>query len=576
MTGGANFLQALGWAVLNSLWQLALLWIVYQLITGIFKKTGSSSKSTLATILLFGGFIWFAYTFFSVFGKSTASEIIADSSIVNGAMNPELNDWLQKTLPIASIFYLLLLVFPTAQFVRNYRYVRVIRQYGLSKIDPRWRIFVKNIAAHMGIRSNVRIWISELVKSPVTVGFLKPIILVPVAAVNHLTPQQLEAVLLHELAHIRRYDYILNLIIHFIHTILYFNPFAKAFVKIVEKEREKSCDEMVLQFQYDSHDYASALLLLEKAGQASPVFSMPAGGKKADLLSRVELILGVQKKKVVSFNNLAGFFAGLLCVIALNALLIINKPANAHKALGFASLKNAGELFRQSPEDLEDPTTSEITSTVEAEQPSTVINHIDLDGSDESPIKVSSEEGSAISHSGFMGSAVEQPAFISVAFTDLAFPLLNEEEKLQVRSAVDASKKVIASTQWKQVEKDIADVFTQNEKDVLKKLYKKELEKVNWKEIENKLAMAYNSIEWEKVNLQLNQAITEIRFDSLQRVYADAIMKIDDVKKELEVADLEGIPDSEYDIPLLEKKKSELTRELNLMKARKVKKIVRL
>jgi beta-lactamase regulating signal transducer with metallopeptidase domain len=576
MTGGANFLQALGWAVLNSLWQLALLWIDYQLITGIFKKTGASSKSTLATLLLTGGFIWFVYTFFAVFGKSTSSEIIADSPIVNATMNPELNDWLQKTLPIASILYLLLLVFPTMQFIRNYRYVRVIRQYGLSKIDPQWRIFVKKIAGYMGIRSNVRIWISELVKSPVTVGFLKPIILVPVAAVNHLTPQQLEAVLLHELAHIRRYDYVLNLLIHFIHTILYFNPFAKAFVKIVEKEREKSCDEMVLQFQYDSHEYASALLLLEKAGQASPAFSMPAGGKKADLLSRVELILGVEKKKVVSFNNLAGFFAGLLCVIALNALLIINKPASANKAPGFASLKNAGELFRHSSEIGEDPTTSEITATAETEQPSAVINHLDLDGSDESPRSTASEEGSAISHSGFIASAVEQPAFIPVAFTDLAFPLLNEEEKLQVRSAIDASKKLIASTQWKQVEKDIADVFTQKEKDELKKLYRKELEKVNWKEIENKLAMAYGSIEWEKVNLQLNQAVTEIRFDSLQRVYADAIMKIDDVKKELEVANLEGIPDSEYDIPLLEEKKSELTRQLNLMKARKVKKIVRL
>ena len=165
MTGGANFLQALGWAVLNSLWQLALLWIVYQLITGIFKKTGASSKSTLATLLLTGGFIWFVYTFFAVFGKSTSSEIIADSPIVNATMNPELNDWLQKTLPIASILYLLLLVFPTMQFIRNYRYVRVIRQYGLSKIDPQWRIFVKKIAGYMGIRSNVRIWISELVKS---------------------------------------------------------------------------------------------------------------------------------------------------------------------------------------------------------------------------------------------------------------------------------------------------------------------------------------------------------------------------------------------------------------------------
>ena len=106
-------------------------------------------------------------------------------------------------------------------------------------------MFVKNLAAQMGIKKPVHVWISELVCSPVTIGYLKPIILVPLAAINHLTTQQLEAVLLHELSHIKRYDYLINLIINFIQTILYFNPLVKAFVKIIEREREKSCDEMV-------------------------------------------------------------------------------------------------------------------------------------------------------------------------------------------------------------------------------------------------------------------------------------------------------------------------------------------
>jgi beta-lactamase regulating signal transducer with metallopeptidase domain len=572
MTGGANFLQALGWAVLNSLWQLALLWILYQLITGIFKKAGSSSKSTFATLLLFSGFAWFVFTFFTVFGKSSATDIIAGSAIVNGESNPELNAWLQKTLPIASIAYLLLLALPTAQFIRNYRYVRVIRKYGLTRIDANWRIFVKNIAAHMGIAREVKIWISELVSSPVTIGFLKPVILVPVAAINHLTPQQLEAVLLHELSHIRRYDYILNLFIHLVHTILYFNPFAKAFVKIVEKEREKSCDEMVLQFQYDSHDYASALLTLEKAGNASPVFTMAAGGRKNDLLTRVELILGVQKKKVFSFNKLAGFMAGLLCVIGLNAVLIISKPANANRASAFASLKNAADIFRQAEEPGQPvPVPGQVSET-----PATVINHTDLDRSDEEPVATRPVPASAVSPAGFMTYAFEQPAFMPAAFIDVEIPLLTEEQKQQVKTALDASRKVIASSQWKVVEKNIADVFTQKEKEELKTIYNKQLEKINWKEWENKLAYAYNSVEWEKVNLQLNQAVTEIRLDSIQQVYTEAIDKICDVQVELKENDLEGIPDSKYDLNLLEEKKAELRRELNRVKAVRVKKTVSL
>ena len=65
--GQSNFLQALGWAVLNSLWQMAILWVLYQLITGIARKTNSSNKSILAAGLLIAGFSWFVFTFFSIY-----------------------------------------------------------------------------------------------------------------------------------------------------------------------------------------------------------------------------------------------------------------------------------------------------------------------------------------------------------------------------------------------------------------------------------------------------------------------------------------------------------------------------
>ena len=334
MTGQANFLQSLGWAVLNSLWQLALLWVIYQVITGIFRNAKSSLKSSLASSLLIGGFAWFIYTFFSVYINSSAKTVIS-SAFVNEESNEQLNVWLQQTLPIASVFYLILLVLPLLHFIRNYRYVKVVRKYGLTKMQVEWRMFVSKVAAQMDIKKKVQIWVSEFVSSPVTIGFLKPVILVPLAAINHLTPQQLEAVLLHELSHIKRFDYLINLIINFIQTILYFNPFAKAFVKIVEREREKSCDEMVLQFQYDSHEYATALLTLEKANADNKPLAVGVAGRKNDLLNRVELIMGIQRKSVFSFNKLAGLMAGLLCIIALNALLLFSKSGNGNRVMSF-------------------------------------------------------------------------------------------------------------------------------------------------------------------------------------------------------------------------------------------------
>ena len=127
--GQANFLQALGWAVLNSLWQMALLWVIYQLATGIFKIKRSSSKSSLASILLIAGFAWFIYTFVSIFTGHTTDDAIISSGIVNAAGNENLNNWLHKILPAASVIYLVLLILPLLHFFRNYRYVQIIRKY---------------------------------------------------------------------------------------------------------------------------------------------------------------------------------------------------------------------------------------------------------------------------------------------------------------------------------------------------------------------------------------------------------------------------------------------------------------
>ncbi len=242
--GQANFLQSLGWAVLNSIWQMALLWVIYQFISGIFRSAKSSFRSSLASLLLITGFAFFLYTFFSFYGNKSSDQVVFSPSILDPGENQQLTNWLQKSLPVASVLYLVLLIIPLAHFIRNYRYVQVIRQFGLTKMDVQWRIFIKNVSSRMGINKPVHIWISEFVSSPVTIGFLKPVILVPLAAINHLSTPQMEAVLLHELSHIRRYDYLINLIINFIQTVLYFNPFVKAFVKIVEREREKSCDEI--------------------------------------------------------------------------------------------------------------------------------------------------------------------------------------------------------------------------------------------------------------------------------------------------------------------------------------------
>ena len=170
MTSQANFLQSLGWAVLNSLWQLALLWVIYQVITGVFRNARSSFKTLLASSLLISGFGWFIYTFIAAY-TNQAVDTVMSAAIVNTEGNQLVNEWLQQTLPLASVLYLVLLILPLLHFIRNYRYVQVIRRFGLTKINVDWRMFVSKVAAQMDIKNKVQIWVSEFVSSPVTIGF---------------------------------------------------------------------------------------------------------------------------------------------------------------------------------------------------------------------------------------------------------------------------------------------------------------------------------------------------------------------------------------------------------------------
>ena len=258
----SGFLHALGWAVLNSLWQMALLWVIYQFISGLIIRKNISLKNSLATFLLLAGFGWFVFTFFAILSDSTHKITLIENTFSGFAGNEKLNNWFQLLLLAAAITYVLLLGIPLYRFWKSYRYLIIIRNEGLKKINVEWRIFSKKLSAIMGIRKTVSIWLSEYVTSPVTIGFLKPVILLPIAAMSNLTTRQLEALLLHELSHIKRHDYLINLLINGISTILYFNPFVKLFIRSIESDREKSCDEMVIQFQCDPHGYATALLQL--------------------------------------------------------------------------------------------------------------------------------------------------------------------------------------------------------------------------------------------------------------------------------------------------------------------------
>jgi beta-lactamase regulating signal transducer with metallopeptidase domain len=299
------FLQSLGWAIANSIWQAAILWGLFHIINALYRNSTSKFRNNSATVFLFSSFSWFLFTFVekfvSVSNGGPRPIVIHETQVeqLSAYINQSSDgiNWQQlltdasTALPYLSMAYLLLLIIFTTRWFGAYRHTNFIRRYGLQKPDVDWRLFTDKAALHIGIHRKINIWFSEYVDVPATIGYLKPIILIPLASLNQLTVQQLEAIILHELAHIKRNDYLINLVTSVIEIVMFFNPFVGLLAKVMKRERENCCDDYVIQYQYDRLSYASALLSIEQYRLQQHKMAMAATSNKNQLLGRVRRIM---------------------------------------------------------------------------------------------------------------------------------------------------------------------------------------------------------------------------------------------------------------------------------------------
>jgi beta-lactamase regulating signal transducer with metallopeptidase domain len=317
-----HFLLSLSFALLNSLWQMAFLWIVYNIIVTLFTiKPSTNFKLLIATQT--SGFLWFVYTLFVSLNSNNASYYENISSIYSPFIQ-------EKLLPLAAVIYLFFAFVFIAKFCIQFYSLKDIRKNELLPISDKWKQFIDDTKGKLEIARTIQIKISKTITTPLTIGFIKPIILIPVAAINNLTTQELEAILLHELAHIKRNDYVVNLLVLFVNAIMFFNPFSKYIACLIDKQRELSCDDEVLDNNYSNSLYAEALLNVAKFQlQNHTLFgTMTAvNTNQQELKHRIKRILNIEteSKNWSLFSKQIGFslFFGLL-LFALIGFININ------------------------------------------------------------------------------------------------------------------------------------------------------------------------------------------------------------------------------------------------------------
>jgi len=188
-----------------------------------------------------------------------------------------------------------------------------LRRHGV-KADPSMDATIAGLADRLGIRRKLRVLISPVAEVPAVVGWIRPMILLPAAVVVGLTPQQLESLLAHELAHIRRYDYFVNILQMIVETFLFYHPVVWWVSSRIRYERELCCDDLAVRSCGNALSYARALAQLEKLRLVAPSLAM--GSANGPLFHRIQRLLGSPKYEQVP-SKLAcavGLLAGLLCL----------------------------------------------------------------------------------------------------------------------------------------------------------------------------------------------------------------------------------------------------------------------
>lgn len=195
---------------------------------------------------------------------------------------------------------------------------------------------VRRLCAILGVRGSVRVLATSAAKVPVTFGWLRPVVLLPVSAFTALTPEQLELLIAHELAHVRRHDYVVNLVQTCLETALFHHPAVWWVSGRIRAERENCCDDLVVASCGDATQYVRALAALEGLRSFGPALVLGADG--GPLLSRIKRL---HKGRRPNRKAPPVWIGALLPLAAVVALVLSGGPRPASAASSHEPRENA-------------------------------------------------------------------------------------------------------------------------------------------------------------------------------------------------------------------------------------------
>jgi bla regulator protein BlaR1 len=334
--------DALGWTLFHSLWQGALAALAFAAVLYVSRRYSARVRYALGLAALLLVLAASVITFFSYYtdhgpgvtatfaatatttADETAPATLTASAAAQGGHSTAariaffFSDYFGRNLPLFVTLWLLGVLFLTLRFTGGMLYLQRLKYKQNRPLPPPWPERLRRLAEKAGLQRPLPLLESLRLRTPVVIGHLKPVLLLPAGLVSGLPADEVEALLAHELAHVMRRDYLVNLLQNLVEILYFFHPGVRWISAGVRQEREHCCDDFAVDLCGDAQNYARALARLQVSGASFPEPALAAVGRPQRLLRRIVRLLGAPR---LGHDFREGFVSALLLVLGLLGML---------------------------------------------------------------------------------------------------------------------------------------------------------------------------------------------------------------------------------------------------------------
>jgi beta-lactamase regulating signal transducer with metallopeptidase domain len=327
-----NLTSILGWTLLHFLWQGTLIALLLATLYGSLRNAAARTRYALGCAAMLLMLLCVAGTFARMYvsDRQSSSVIPALSSGRVSAVPASANAATQESQPTAAAvpsffrfqngmfsallpwlayFWMAGVCVLAVRSLGGWVILQRFKRQNALPAEVAWQQRMTKLAERLKISRAIRLCESAIAEVPAVIGWVRPIVLLPASALSGLTPEQLEALLAHELAHIRRHDYLLNLFQTCVETLLFYHPAVWWVGKRIRIERENCCDDLAVQICGDPLTYARALTQMDQLRCEAPRLAMAAN--RGPLLERIQRLLA----RPQAGRSSAGWIAGAAVVL---------------------------------------------------------------------------------------------------------------------------------------------------------------------------------------------------------------------------------------------------------------------